>query len=361
MIIGIDVREGIKTHRAGKGEYVYQLVSRLILRDEHQFVLLADAALPNEWQRANVVAKICPVPAWLWQIWAVGYLELFRPVGVYFSPTSLIVPALVRRVPVITAVMDFVSFLFPARHNFKTVVLEKLWMRPALNISRAIIAISEQTKQDAIKLFKIDPDKISVIYLAAGLSAGAEQPYALPAGKLILAVGTLEPRKNIVRLVAAFDQIKTTILDSRLILMGRWGWQSEGIRQAIEKSPFKSDILVISDVSDTQKIAIYRQAAVLVFPSLYEGFGLPPLEAMTLGVPVVAARTASIPEVVGEAAILIDPLSVTELAEAIERVLQDPILANDLKNKGRQRAQMFDWDKTTEQTLQVLLKINPVK
>lgn len=356
MIIGIDVREGIEPHRAGKGEYVYQLVSRLILHNEHQFILLADAPLPTEWRRVNVTAKICSAPAWLWQLWAVGYLEFRRPVEVYFSPTSLIVPALVRHIPVVTAIMDFVSFLFPIRHNAKTVILEKLWMRPALQHSREIIAISECTKQDAIKLFNIKPENITVTYLAAGLLTGRGRPYALPPGKLILAVGTLEPRKNIERLIAAFNRLKPNIPESKLILMGRWGWQNKSIRRAIEESPFKSDIVVISDVEADQKAAVYREAAVLAFPSLYEGFGLPLLEAMTLGVPVVAARTSSIPEVVGDAALLVDPLSVDELTAALSQILQNPAVAEELKHKGQQRAQLFTWDKTATRTLQVLLK-----
>lgn len=356
MIIGIDVREGAKQHRAGKGEYVYQLVSQLILHAEHRFVLFTDTDLPSVWQQPNVEARIYQAPAMFWQLWVVGYLTFLRPVDVYFSPTSLIVPALVRRVPVVVSIMDFVSFLFPVRHNLKTVILEKLWMGLALKAAQAIVAISEQTKQDAIKLFNVNPQKITVTYLAAGLSYGKEQPYVLPAGRLILAVGTLEPRKNIERLVIAFSQIKVAIPDSKLILMGRWGWCREGIERAIAESPVKEDILIISDVKDAQKAAIYQQAAVLVFPSLYEGFGLPLLEAMALGVPVVAAQTSSIPEVVGDAALLIDPLSTVELAQAVIKILQDPELARGLKNKGRQRVQRFTWEKTANQTLQVLLK-----
>ena len=356
MIIGIDAREGVREHRAGKGEYVYQLVSQLIRHSEHQFVLFIDADPPSSWMQPNVRGVGWKTGAILWQLKMWWYLETSRPVDVYFSPTSLILPALLRRVPVVTALMDFVSFIFPNQHNLKSVILEKMWMRRALKSSRELIAISESTKQDAMKLFKVSPDKISVIYLAPSLSP-EEENYVLPEGKIILDVGTLEPRKNIERLVAAFNQVKSEIKEAKLILVGRWGWQSDSIKLAVTASPFSSDIHILNEINNAQKKSIYQQADVMVFPSLYEGFGLPPLEAMSLGVPVITSKVSSLPEVVGEAAILINPQSVEEIAEAIKRVLQNPELAAELKHKGLARAGLFSWTKTADQTLDVLTRI----
>ncbi len=353
MIIGIDVREGARKERAGKGEYVYQLVTHLIAHSEHKWVLFSDIDLPMEWRQPQVKEVVIKTTPLWWQLAVFWYLEIIRPVDVYFSTTSLILPAMVRSVPVVTALMDFVSFLFPTKHDIKAVVLEKWWMRPALKSSRQLLAISEYTKQDAIRLFRVPPDKITVTPLAASF-AREEEAYPLPARPTILSVGTLEPRKNIERVVAAFNLIKPRVPDAQLILVGRWGWQSAGIRQAIAKSPYKNDIQVLEHITNAQKKSIYRQAHVLVFPSLYEGFGLPPLEAMSTGLPVIVSAAASLPEVVGEAGLTVDPLSIPSIAEAIRQVLQNPVLAADLRDRGLQRAELFSWDKTAEATLKVL-------
>ncbi|MBU1092630.1 glycosyltransferase family 4 protein [Patescibacteria group bacterium] len=356
MIIGIDVREGIKKSRAGKGEYVYQVVSELIKAGQHQFVLFSDQPIPLEWERVNVKTKIWLMhPIW-WQILAWLYLEFVHPIDVYFSPTSLIVPALVRGVPVVTAVMDFVSFLFPVTHNAKSVLLEKMWMRPALACSRRIIAISEATKRDAIKLFKVNPHKIVVTLLAASFSQQNE-PYSLPAGLIILFVGTLEPRKNISLLVEAFNQVRQEVPLAKLVIVGRWGWQSAGLKQTIAQSPYKKDIYILTNIVPEQKKSIYQQAKVLAFPSLYEGFGLPPLEAMSLGVPVVSSNVASLPEVVGDAGILIPPTSKEELSQALKQILTDTSLAEELGRKGQIRAKQFSWEKTAQATLKVLEEV----
>lgn len=356
MIIGIDAREGVKVNRAGKGEYAYQLVGHIIKHSSHQFVLFLDTDLPNEWRGENVRGVVFRTNALLWQVAVFWYLELLRPVDVYLSTTSAILPALLRSVPVVMAVMDFITFLFPDQHQRKAVILEKIWLRPALRYARKLIAISEHTKQDAVRLFVVDPDKIIVVPLAPSFSPQSVD-YPLPDAPIILHIGTLEPRKNLVRLVAAFNQIKSAIPKALLVLVGRWGWHNENIRQAIADSPFRSDIRVLETVSNEQKKSVYQQAAVLAFPSLYEGFGLPPLEAMAVGTPVVAARTSSVPAVVGEAAILIDPLSVEEIAQGIQRVLQDPQLAADLRTRGLAQAAKFNWETTAEQTLQVLLAV----
>jgi len=353
MIIGIDAREGIQKQRAGKGEYVYQLIDKLILHTEHQFILFLDDNIPTEWQRSNVKPVVIKTKALLWQFLMLFYLEIKRPVDVYFSTTSLILPALVRSVPVVTVVMDFVSFIFPDQHNTKAVMLEKIWMRPALRYSRKIITISEHTKQDAIRLFKINPQKITVTYLAASFVSTPEI-YPLPYTNIVLCVGTLEPRKNIERIIAAFNMVKTELPETQLVLVGRWGWHKDGIGQAIRQSQYQEDIHVLDHVTANQKQSIYKQAEVLVFPSLYEGFGLPPLEAMATGIPVIASRTSSIPEVVGDASILVDPYNTKEIAEAIKEALKNNELRAELKMKGLERVKLFTWENTTNQTLKIL-------
>ena len=353
MVIGIDAREGAKSRRAGKGEYVYQLITALIPNTQHQLVLFLDQDPPAEWKKSNVRCLVWKISAWAWQWRVFWYLELLRPVDVYLATTSLIIPALVRSVPIVTALMDFVSFLFPDQHNLKAVVLEKIWMRPALRYSRKLIAISENTKQDAVRLFRVEPHKITVTYLAASFSQDTKT-YPLPRRPIILFVGTFEPRKNLERVIAAFNQIKPLVPEALLILVGHWGWQSQAIKQAIQENPYQADIKILTDVDNSQKRSVYQQAKVLVFPSLYEGFGLPPLEAMACGVPVITSRSSSLPEVVGDAGILVDPTSVGEIADALQKILLKPELAIALGQQGQIRAAQFTWSKTALRTLKIL-------
>jgi glycosyltransferase involved in cell wall biosynthesis len=350
MIIGIDVREGVKTGRAGKGEYVYMLVSALLKSTEHNFVLFADQTLPPDWQRPNVKAIIFKSPMIVWQLQTWLYLEFRKPVDVYFSTTSLIIPALLRGIPVVTTLFDFVSFLFPNTHQKKAIILERLWMKPAIRYSKKLLAISEHTKQDAMKLFHCSGEKIVVTPLAPSFNLQQEQ-IDLTGENIILFVGTLEPRKNLVRLIEAFNLLREDNIPAQLVLAGNWGWQSEDIKAAVENSPFKLDIKVLGYVSSNQKVALYRRATVFVFPSLYEGFGLPPLEAMSLGVSVITSNVSSLPEVVGDAGLLVDPLSVTELQKAIKRVLTDNEFREQLIVKGKARAEQFNWAITAVKTL----------
>lgn len=355
MIIGIDAREGLRTKRAGKGEYVYELVSRLIDNNQHSFVLFLDCQPLNEWRKPNVRFIVLRVPAGLWQLLVFLYLEFLRPVDVYFATTSLIIPALLRSIPTVTTLFDFVSFLFPESHQRKAVILEKIWMRGAISFSKKLIAISEHTKRDATKLFKVNPHKITVTHLAPSLSEGGRK-VQLNGQNIILFIGTLEPRKNISRLVEAFNRLRNDNITSTLILVGSWGWQSKGIKRAINQSPFREDIQVLGYMESVDKSFIYRQAAVFAFPSLYEGFGLPPLEAMACGIPVVTSNVSSLPEVVGDAAVLVDPSNIDEIYQALKRILIDRDFADQLVIKGRAQVKKFDWQRTADQTMEVLIQ-----
>ncbi|MBU1083341.1 glycosyltransferase family 4 protein [Patescibacteria group bacterium] len=357
MIIGIDVREGARVERAGKGEYVYQVVSELVQHSEHRFVLFSDRDVPKQWQKDNVRTVIFKTPSFIWQFLVFLQLEFIRPVDTYFSTTSLIIPALVRSTPVVTTLFDFVSFLFPSRHQQKAVVLEKMWMKLAIRYSQHLLSISEHTKKDAIKLFKVSPDKITTTYLAASF-VQEQESITINKENVILFIGTLEPRKNIVKLVEAFNKLKTEGIHASLLLVGKWGWQSDTIKQAIEQSPFKQDIQVLGYVRAAQKQSLYKQSAVLAFPSIYEGFGLPPLEAMAMGVPVVTSNISSLPEVVGDAAVLVDPNSTEEIYSAVKKILTDKSFTEQLVAKGYIQAQKFNWQKTADATLGVLLGKN---
>jgi len=355
MIIGIDAREGAKTQRAGKGEYVFKVITELIKHSEHTFVLFLDRDLPEIWDKKNVKVVVLKYPSFIWQFLVFLHLEFLRPVDIYFSTTSVIIPALVRSVPVATTLFDFVSFIFPSRHNLKAVLLEKMWMKWAIKFSKKLFAISQNTKADAIKLFKVSAKKITITPLAPVFGPGDKKinlNYVNP----ILFIGTLEPRKNIVRLLEAFEQLRRDEITATLVLVGGWGWQSKEIRAAIEENPFKKDIKVLGYVKNIDKKFLYRQAKVFAFPTLYEGFGLPPLEAMACGTPVVTSNNSSLPEVVEDAAVLIDPYNSNDLHKALKKVIANKDFRYKLVEKGKKQANKFSWEATAQKTLAELAK-----
>jgi glycosyltransferase involved in cell wall biosynthesis len=231
-----------------------------------------------------------------------------------------------------------------------------------LKWSDAVITISESSKQDIINHLNFPAEKIFVTPLASrydsqflsNLNLDQEikntnfdfsKPY-------LLFVSTIEPRKNITAIIKAFNWLKQNEkIEHQLVLVGRKGWKYGPIFIEIENSPWRNEIHHLDYLSDDSVALFYSKADVFVYPSHYEGFGLPVLEAMTLGVPVVASNTSSIPEVAGDAAILIDPNDFMQLAEAILKVISDRQLRQDLITKGKAQANLFSWENTAKETL----------
>lgn len=236
-------------------------------------------------------------------------------------------------------------------------------VRLCLQWTDLIITSSESTKQDAIKYLKIDPEQIFVTPLASRYSANYLDRYDLTALKAavdynfeipyLLFVSTIEPRKNIVTLIKAFNYLKEKYrIEHNLVLIGKKGWRYENIFDAIANSAYNNHIYHLDYLSDELVALFYKLAQVFVYPSHYEGFGLPVLEAMTLGTPVVCANTSSLPEVVGDAGLQINPDEPLELAKAIWLIISSSDLQQDLIAKGDRQATNFSWEKTAQKTLQ---------
>ncbi|WP_414514522.1 glycosyltransferase family 4 protein [Nostoc sp. PCC 9305] len=225
-----------------------------------------------------------------------------------------------------------------------------------------VLTISESSKKDIIEYLKVDPEKVYVTPLASryypnylseeiteSLKKQANYDFSKP---YLLFVSTIEPRKNINAIITAFNFLKEKYkIEHQLILIGKKGWNYEPIFAAIENSPWKNQIHHLDYLSNELVALFYSKADIFVYPSYYEGFGLPVLEAMTLGAPVITSNTSSIPEVTGDAAILIDPKDSIQLAEAILKVISDSHLRQTLVNKGKERSQLFSWQKTAKETL----------
>lgn len=216
-----------------------------------------------------------------------------------------------------------------------------------------IIAVSESTKNDLINLYQIKPEKIKVIYSGIGKQfqpAKVKNQYGLPE-KFILYFGTIEPRKNLIGLIKAFQMIKKKNPDLKLVLAGSKGWLYEDIFKTAKGD---KDIIFTGFIKEEDKPALYNLASVFVYPSFFEGFGFPPLEAMACGTPTIVSNNSSLPEVVGEAALMVDSYNLDELAWLMNEVLNDLKLREELKQRGLAQAKRFSWERTARETMKVL-------
>lgn len=234
-----------------------------------------------------------------------------------------------------------------------------------------IIAVSESTKNDLMEIYGIPEEKIKVIYSGiAGISKAENEKrkadevrkkYDLPE-KYILYLGTIEPRKNIIGLIKAFEIFKKSNSPAagsrKLVIAGSKGWLYEDIFYAAKHSFCKDDIIFTGFVADEDKTYLYKFASLFVYPSFYEGFGFPPLEAMASGVSVITSDCSSLPEVVGDSAIIVNPYNSGQLAWAMEEALGNENLREKMILKGREQAKKFSWDKCARETLEVFESVS---
>ena len=259
----------------------------------------------------------------------------------------------------VLGIYDLTFIKYPKYSNSVTKAYTKR-LKQCLQWTDLVITISESSKRDIVEHLRVNPEQVYVTPLASRyhhnylaktyqLENTANYNFAQP---YLLFVSTIEPRKNIITLVLAFNWLKQKYkIEHNLILIGQKGWNYKPILAEIEKSPWKSQIHQLDYLSDELIALFYSRADVFVYPSYYEGFGMPVLEAMTLGAPVVTSNTSSLPEVAGDAAILIDPNDPISLAEAILSVISDSQLRDQLIHKGKERAKLYSWEHTAKETL----------
>ncbi len=256
---------------------------------------------------------------------------------------------------------DLVWKLFPGTMEFGTKVRMVLFTLRNMKKADLLVAISENTKTDARNLLRI-PTRIEAIPLAADPKifyradprsvAAVRKKYAI-SKKYILSVCTLEPRKNLKSLIAAYCAMPSRH-DYQLVLVGMTGWIGSDFFRDLEKSGVMENILVTGYVAADELAPIYTGADLFAFPSLYEGFGLPVLEAMQCGCPVITSNSSSIPEVAGDAALMLDPDDITGLSDSMERILGDASLRHAMSSKGMRRAALFSWEKSARSLLDSL-------
>lgn len=255
---------------------------------------------------------------------------------------------------------DMVPFKYANTQRLIDNILYKICFYLVNSHSYKIITDSQSSKEDIIKYLRIPEQKIKVVYIGYDknkfkpIKNSEVQKVKQRLGKFILFVGTLEPRKNIVRLVQAFTKIKKDFPDYRLIIIGGNGWKYGQILGEIKKLNLNDNrIKLLGAIPHDELSPFYNAAELFVFPSLYEGFGLPPLEAMACGCPVITSNVSSLPEVVGDAALKVNPYNVDEIAEAMKKVLSDKRLNHEMTKKGLKQCRKFSWDKCAEETVKI--------
>ncbi len=377
MHVVIDARY-VSRHQSGVGHYTQRLVGGLAAidaRNRYTALVVRDCpGLPvprGEESRWDCwPTRVSFENHWVGDLWLLGYLP-FRlarlAADVYHGP-AVFLPLIKHGYRTVVTIHDLVSFLHPRTVPRKYAVYMRLMTRLAVRSADRIIAVSGATRDDLRRILDVPDEKMVVIHEAVGPEfAAPPDPEGIEAvvrrygirPPYCLFVGNLEPRKNLSRLVEAFGLLRARGLvtpDGRppqLVLVGTRGWLYAGILAAVEEQGGAPDIVFTGYVPPADLPALYAGASCFVFPSLYEGFGLPVLEAMAAGAPVIASRVGAIPEVAGDAGLLVDARRPGELAEAIEAVLTDEPLRSRLVARGRARARMFGWDAVARQTLAV--------
>ncbi len=369
----VDISAAVNS-KAGLGRYAASLVTHLrstpIGPHLHLFY--------NRRPGGAVPAALSDLPArrvtlgykpWRMLVWA-GHLahlpfdRLLPPSTVLFHATEhLLLP--LRRIPTVLTVHDLIFERFPHYHKRLNHFFLTRTMPLFARRATAIITISRASRDDLIALYGIPPQKVHVIYEAPAphfrppppqAIEAARQRYHLPE-RYVLTVGTIEPRKNLTRLLSAFERAYAQGLADALVIVGQRGWLYEDFFRRLEASPARDAVILPGFVPDEDLPALYAGATVFALPSLYEGFGLPMLEAMACGTPVVASRAGALPEVGGDAALYVDPTDVEALAGTLARCLKDADLRAAMREAGLRRAAQFTWERTARETAAVYERV----
>ncbi|PJE57578.1 MAG: hypothetical protein COU82_00985 [Candidatus Portnoybacteria bacterium CG10_big_fil_rev_8_21_14_0_10_38_18] len=402
MRIGIDIRILAKGTRTGVENYTINLLSRLLPLDKSvKYRLFYNGfrklKINYPWLKSsNVKIKSLRIPNRIFDLILRFFKfpqldKILKGVDIFLSPHFLLAPTSGQAKNII--IFYDLSFVrFPEFFSLPKLLWHK-FVYPQRQAQKAdvIVAISESTRKDLVNLYQIDAEKIKVIY--PGIDEKfrpinrndpellrVRKKYNLPIDErsFILYFGTIEPRKNILALIRAFEQIKEEknlpplqiqwrgfeglvkkeeqgidFSALKLVITGAKGWLYKEVFKKAENSSFGKDIIFTGYIDEEDKPYLYNLAEVFVYPSFFEGFGLPPLESMACGVPTVVSNNSSLPEVVREGAVMIDANNIDELSFAIRKILESRELRNYLAAKGLKRAKQFNWNKTAEEFLEI--------
>jgi glycosyltransferase involved in cell wall biosynthesis len=358
----------LDAHRIdGTRVYMSQLLKRFgVLGAQHQWHLyhrsefnpeLAPPSFPNYTVHTVTAPFYWTQTRFAWEMWKSKPEKLWMPVQAlpFFLP---------KDVETIVTIHDLAFKYFPEHFPKKDQRRLHMFADFAVKHADKLIAVSESTKRDILKWYPdVSESKIKVIYhgfesnlsLQRLVDETALKHYRLESKKYLLYVGAIQPRKNIQVLLEAFAVERKRHSNMKLVLAGEKAWLWQETLTAIERHPFREDIIVTGTIAFTELATLYTSAKMFVFPSLYEGFGIPVLEAMAVGIPVICANNSSLPEVGGDAAFYFDAQNVSELALHIESLWTEETLCEDMVRKGYENIKKFSWDKCARETMEYIL------
>ena len=359
--VAVDLR-ALVPEPTGIGVYTRSLLLELARRDGMRYLGMAHRPPRGreELEAAGVTVEHEPAPLGVvWQQLRLPRRLAQGDVDLLWSP--LITLPLRCPVPAVATVHDLTALLMPEVHTLKVRWSLLPFLRPSLERARRLVTISQSTADDIAFHFPQCAEKVRVVYPgidpefrpgSAGAIAETRREMGMPEGYLLY-VGTLEPRKNVGKLLDAWQALRAENPDAPpLVLAGPPGWESERMKRRIESlSP--QGLRFLGRVERSHLVRLFQAARVFVYPSLYEGFGLPPAEALACGVPVVVSSSSSLPEVVGNAGLKVEPGDTAALAEAIRMVLDDPGRAAEMAARGVERAARFRWEKAAREMEEV--------
>ena len=367
MRVAIDVR---KLHDFGIGTYIRNIVRELARFDrETDYVLICQDA-DREAARSlgeNFRTSVDSSGPYSIREQLSLPLTLVRTRAHVFHEPHYVLPPLTPCRSVVT-IHDCIHLRFPQYLPKRgALAYARAQMGSAARRSHRILTVSEASKRDILYYFSVPPEKITVIPNAIDERFSTEpaeddvrrvtERYQLD-GDFVLYVGNVKPHKNVERLIDAFQLVRQSGLDElKLVIIGDEISKYAALRRAVHRSNLHKYVRFLGFLPDELLAIVYRLASVFVFPSLYEGFGLPPLEAMACGTPVVTSNVSSLPEVTGDAALLVDPTDTNEIAHAMKRVLTDPALHADLRARGLARARQFSWERSARQIRDIYLEV----
>jgi len=362
MLIGVDARP-LCNQLSGIGRYTFEILSRMIASD-HSWIFYAHKPIEiGNWDYPNIKVKSHNfshnISRMVWAQTALPLMANSDCLDIFWSPAHRLPTLLNNNIAKVVTIHDLVW-----KHSGETMrpvsrFLDSIFMPIAVSAADKVIVVSNHTARDLIAEVDSAKSKISTIHLGySSLFSQSSNLYSLPSQlsgvEFILFVGTLEPRKNLHRILEAFSRISDSDLGLvKLVIVGGKGWGGVDVGKLASEYNIEDKVIVLGYVDDQVLKLLYRSALFLLMPSLYEGFGLPLVEALSVGTPVVTSNCSSMPEVVGDAAILVDPYSVDSIKTGIQTMLSNPTLRVKLSEIGLKQSALFSWDKAADLTLKI--------
>lgn len=372
MLIGVDGNEANVERRVGSGQFAFELIREFSQNKKHKFLIYLKEKPKTDFPRESENFKYLIFgPKKFWTQFALPAKLFFgKKPDVFFSPSHY--GPRFSSAPNVITIFDLSYVHFPEMFRKEDLYQLTNWTQRSAKKAKAIITISKFSKEDIVKYYKVDPKNVVVAY------PGYDQKLFKPQNQkaiesvkrkykikndYILFLGTIQPRKNLSRLLDAIDQLTSRPSNHptnqptnlQLVISGKRGWLYDEFFEKVEK--MKDKVVVIDFAEEKDLPALFSGARAFVLPSLYEGFGIPVIEAQACGCPVIVSDVSSLPEIVGDSAILVDPESVDSIRSGIKKVLTDHKTRTVLIEKGFKNVKRFSWQKCAQEVLETISKV----